>query len=108
MERLGPGTRPLWAFQRLQNLVRARGPGVLLAGSLPRVRRCCWLCQVPGIPLMLLRRACSCAPVQVMKRGLQSALVWTMYEELQPRLAAAIQSAQPHEEKGAAPEAGQQ
>ncbi len=36
--------------------------------------------------------ACSC--VQILKRTLQSALVWTLYEELQPRLVQAATNLQ--------------
>ena len=34
---LPPGTRPLGGFRTVQALVRSQGPGVLLAGALPRV-----------------------------------------------------------------------
>ena len=34
---LPPGTRPLGGLRVVQNLVKAQGPGVLLAGALPRV-----------------------------------------------------------------------
>ena len=46
---LPPGTRPLGGLRAVQNLVKAQGPGVLLAGALPRVSMCqvvpvCWAC----------------------------------------------------------------
>ena len=34
---LPPGIRPLWGLRTLQDLVKAQGLSVLLAGSLPRV-----------------------------------------------------------------------
>ena len=39
---LAPGIRPLWGIRTLQDLVKAQGFSVLLAGSLPRV---CSLCR---------------------------------------------------------------
>lgn len=56
---------PLGPWQTLSSVVRTRGPGALLAGTAPRI----------------------------LKRTLQTALVWTLYEELQPRIAAAASGA---------------
>lgn len=55
----------LGPWQTLSSVVRERGPGALLAGTAPRV----------------------------LKRTLQTALVWTIYEELQPALASAASAA---------------
>ena len=56
----GAGAAGLGPIGTLRAVVRERGAGALLAGAGPRV----------------------------VKRTLQTALVWTLYEELQPRLAA--------------------
>ena len=55
----------LGPWQTLSSVVRTRGPGALLAGTAPRI----------------------------LKRTLQTALVWTLYEELQPRIATAASGA---------------
>ena len=55
----------LGPWQTLSAVVRERGPGALLAGTAPRI----------------------------LKRTLQTALVWTLYEELQPRFATAASGA---------------
>ncbi len=55
----------LGPWQTLSAVVRTRGPGALLAGTAPRI----------------------------LKRTLQTALVWTLYEELQPRIATAASGA---------------
>ena len=55
----------LGPWQTLSTVIRTRGPGALLAGTAPRI----------------------------LKRTLQTALVWTLYEELQPRIATAASGA---------------
>lgn len=55
----------LGPWQTLSSVMRTRGPGALLAGTAPRI----------------------------LKRTLQTALVWTLYEELQPRIATAASGA---------------
>lgn len=127
-----PGTARGDALSTLGHVLRSRGPNALLTGRcwtarpdalllqgegcwrlgrLPHFGRLvdsCETCSAPTVVfllLLLLLMSAGAAP-RVLKRTLQTALVWTLYEELLPRLSAVYHLAVAQQEAAQETQAG--